>query len=152
MYTIRPAGSLDIETLCSIDQVAQCSRQRREFITRSVAMGCCVVIVTPDDQPVGYGVIDYSFYEQGFISMVYVSPAHRGHGAATQLLCHLECRCRTPKLFTSTNLSNQPMQALLAKQGYHLSGVIQDLDDGDPELVYMKRLKANGDRQPVKDR
>ncbi len=149
MYTIRPAGSLDIQTLFSLDHVAQCDRRRREFITRSVALDCCVVIVAPDDQLAGYGVIDYSFYDQGFVSMVYVSPAHRGHGAATQVLCHLECLCRTSKLFTSTNLSNQPMQALLAKQGYHLSGVIQDLDEGDPEMVYVKRLRPNGDRQPI---
>ena len=48
--------------------------------------------------------------------------------------------CRTPKLFTSINLSNLGMQSLLAKSGYELSGVIHNLDEGDPELVYLKRL------------
>jgi hypothetical protein len=33
------------------------------------------------------------------------------------------------------------MQALLAKLGYKLSGVIYNLDEEDPELVYIKRLQ-----------
>ncbi len=43
----------------------------------------------------------------------------------------------------STNLSNLPMQSLLAKLGYTLSGVIHHLDEDDPELVYVKCLKQN---------
>lgn len=45
------------------------------------------------------------------------------------------------KLFTSTNLSNLPMQSLLSKSGYELSGVIHNLDVGDPEIVYYKRVR-----------
>lgn len=59
----------------------------------------------------------------------------------------LERRCATPKLFTSTNVSNLPMQALLRKLGYHESGIIFNLDPGDPELVYWKVLRANGASQ-----
>ena len=53
---------------------------------------------------------------------------------------HMESLCRTPKLFTSTNLSNLRMQSLLAKLDYELSGVIHNLDEGDPEIVYFKRV------------
>jgi hypothetical protein len=31
------------------------------------------------------------------------------------------------------------MQALLAKLGYLLSGVIHNLDEGDPELIYFRK-------------
>lgn len=55
-----------------------------------------------------------------------------------------ESICQTTKLFTSTNLSNLPMQALLTKLGYRLSGVIHNLDDGDPELVYFKLVGQAG--------
>ena len=51
---------------------------------------------------------------------------------------HLESECKTPKIFTSTNLSNLAMQALLVKLRYKLSGTIHNLDPDDPELVYMK--------------
>jgi len=57
------------------------------------------------------------------------------------MMRYLESICRTPKLFTSTNLSNLPMQSLLAKLGYKLCGVIHHLDEGDPELVYVKFLR-----------
>lgn len=53
---------------------------------------------------------------------------------------HLETVFQTEKLFTSTNLSNLPMQSLLVRLGYLLSGVIHHLDEGDPELVYVKYL------------
>ncbi len=33
------------------------------------------------------------------------------------------------------------MQSLLAKLEYELSGVIHNLDEGDPEIVYFKRLR-----------
>ena len=47
-------------------------------------------------------------------------------------------------IYISTNLSNLPMQSLLAKLGYRLSGVIHHLDEGDPELVYVKYLRGAG--------
>ena len=54
---------------------------------------------------------------------------------------HLESVCRTGKIFTSTNLSNVLMQSLLSNLGYKLSGVIHNLDEDDPELVYCKVLR-----------
>jgi hypothetical protein len=57
------------------------------------------------------------------------------------LIEHTEARCRTPKLFTSTNLSNLRMQTLLTRLGYQLSGVIHNLDEGAPELVYYRALR-----------
>lgn len=75
--------------------------------------------------------------------MLYVHPEHRRCGVGTALMRYLESVCQTAKLFTSTNLSNLPMQSLLARLGYELSGVIHNLDEGDPELVYVKRLKRS---------
>ena len=145
-FSVRPANALDIEALAAIDRLAQTSSQRREFIMRSVATGLCSVLVTPGSVPAGYGVLDYSFYEYGFVPLIYVDAAYRCRGAGRLLLGHLETLCRTPKLFTSTNQSNLAMQALLLKMGYKLSGVIHDLDEHDPELVYVKYLSPT--RQP----
>jgi hypothetical protein len=41
------------------------------------------------------------------------------------------------KLFTSTNRSNLPMQALLAKLGFVQCGEVNELDPGDPELFFV---------------
>lgn len=139
MITIRPAVENDIEALCSLDLIARQDEGRREFIRREVASGDCFVAVT-DGTVIGYGVLNYTFYYNGCVDMLYVHSEHRRRGAGEALLRHMETLCRTPKLFTSTNLSNLRMQSLLAKLGYELSGVIHNLDEGDPEIVYLKRL------------
>ena len=143
MIEIRPAVEADLEALCSFDQVALLEEARREFIRRSVAAGRCHV-AEAGGEAVGYGVLSHDFYGHGFVEMLYVHPGRRRRGAGAALLRHLESLCRTPKLFTSTNLSNLPMQSLLNRAGYALSGVIHNLDEGDPEVVYFKRLRRAG--------
>ena len=140
MISIRPAVETDIEALCSLDLVARRENERREFIRREVASGNCFVAVM-NETVVGYGVLNYTFHHNGCIDMLYVDSDHRRRGAGAALLKHMESLCETPKLFTSTNLSNLPMQSLLAKLDYVLSGVIHNLDEGDPEIVYFKRLR-----------
>ncbi|HEX8181545.1 MAG TPA: GNAT family N-acetyltransferase [Pyrinomonadaceae bacterium] len=141
MPEIRPASEPDVAAICRFDEVATTDDgARREFITQSVAAGHCHVLVA-DGQIVAYGVLEYSFYTCGFIALLYVAAHARRRAYATMLLRHMEALCRTPKLFTSTNLSNLPMQALLAQLGYALSGVVHNLDERDPELIYFKRLR-----------
>ena len=139
MISIRPAVATDIETLCSMDLVAQTDTERRELIAASVTAKTCYVAVS-NGEVIGYGVVTYSFYRQGWIDLVYVTERYRRLGAGKALLDHMERQCRTAKLFTSTNLSNFQMQALLGKLGYTVSGVINNLDDSDLEIVYFKRL------------
>jgi ribosomal protein S18 acetylase RimI-like enzyme len=140
MILIRPANESDVEALCSLDLIARCANDRREFIRSAVVSDCCFVAVS-EEEVIGYGVLNYTFYRNGNIDMLYVHSGHRRRGAGQALLQHMESLCRTSKLFTSTNLSNLPMQALLVKSGYVVSGVIHNLDDGDPEIVYFKRLR-----------
>jgi len=142
MFSIRLATEKDVSVISDFDHVARQDEQRRSFIKRSVGTGKCFVVES-HHQAVGYAVLEYSFYDQGFVSMLYVHPEYRRQGAGMMLIQHLESTCETPKLFTSTNLSNLPMQSLLAKLGYTLSGVIHNLDEGDPELVYVKYLKQS---------
>ena len=136
MLEIRLAQAEDVDAILAFDHLAETEIEREEFIRRKVGQSACYVAV--QGGLIGYAVLEYTFLEQGFISMLYVRTDHRHSGVGTALMQHLESLCRTRKLFTSTNLSNRPMQALLARLGYHLSGVIHDLDEGDPELVYVK--------------
>lgn len=140
MISIRQAVENDIQALCSFDLIAQQENERRELIRREVFSGNCFVAVI-DEKVIGYGVLNYTFYYVGCIDMLYIHSDHRRSGAGAALLQHLESLCQTPKLFTSTNLSNLPMQSLLAKLDYVLSGVIHNLDEGDPEIVYFKQLR-----------
>ena len=139
MISIHLANESDIETLCALDLIAVRENERREFIKHSVASSTCYVAVA-ENEVIGYGVLNYSFFGNGSIDMLYVHSNHRRRGAGEALLRHLESLCETPKLFITTNLSNLAMQSLLVKLEYVLSGVIHNLDEGDPELVYFKRL------------
>lgn len=140
MISIRPAVENDIDALCLLDLVAQRENERREFIRQEVLSGNCFVAAL-DEKVIGYGVLNYTFFHLGNIDMLYIHSDHRRSGAGAALVQHMESLCQTPKLFTSTNLSNLPMQSLLAKSGYVLSGVIHNLDEDDPEIVYFKRLR-----------
>lgn len=140
MISIRPAVEHDIDVPCSFDLILPREIERREFICRLVTSGECFIAVA-DQTIIGYAVLNYTFYHNGFIEMLYIHSDYRRRGAGAALLQHIESLCQTPKLFTSTNLSNLPMQSLLAKLEYVLSGVIDNLDEGDPEIVFFKRLR-----------
>lgn len=137
MISMRPAMAADVPLLCELDRVARGEHQRRQTIQQAVEAGHCTV-AEKAGRVVGYAILEYTFYSYGFVSLLYVDAAWRRQGVGTALLAHLEAVCRTPKLFTSTNLSNLPMQDLLARRQFILSGVIHHLDEDDPELVYVK--------------
>lgn len=137
---VREAVQGDLEELCAFDHVARSMRTRAEFLRQSIEAGFCLVAAR-EQQLLGYGILDYSFFENGFLALLYVRQGQRRQGIGARLVQALEARCRTAKLFTSTNQSNLPMQALLKAMGYRESGIIHNLDPEDPELVYFKRLR-----------
>ena len=141
---IRLARNSDVEAIVALDDIDWRGTGRQRFIEGAIGNENCFVAVF-DDRPVGYAVLEYAFFDNGFVSMLKVEAAYRRRGFGYSLMRHLESACRTPKLFTSTNLSNIPMQRVLAKLEYELSGVIHNLDPGDPELVYFRRASPEPD-------
>jgi ribosomal protein S18 acetylase RimI-like enzyme len=121
------------------DPVAARDPQRLALISRAVAAGECFVAIVADTIA-GYAVLEHSFYQRGFVSVLHVHSDYRRRGIGTALMQHIEQACRTNRLFISTNRSNAAMQALLRSLGYAQSGIVGDLDPGDPELVYSKRV------------
>ena len=78
--------------------------------------------------------------QRGFLELIYVYPAHRRQRIGSALLAAIEQRCTTPTLFTSTNDTNTAMESFLESRGYAPSGRIENLDENDPELIFVKRL------------
>ena len=144
----REARPTDVEALLDLDESVRSDPGRAAFIRDAVASGGCIV-AEHGGSVVGYGVLEDSFFGQGFVSILYVAASQRRHGVGGALLRALVRRCTTPKLFTSTNASNLPMQGLLARSGFEPSGIIHNLDPGDPELVYVRFLEADGARMPA---
>ncbi len=138
--TVRRARSADTEALVALDPIAREQPSRKAFIAQAVAADqCWVAVETHDDSTLlGYGVLDRSFFEHDFIALVMVKDGARRRGVASALMAELERQCTGPKLFTSTNASNAPMLALLARHGFTPNGRIDNLDEGDPEWVFVK--------------
>ena len=141
MIDIRKAQEADVKRLCEFDHIARVEEQRRQFIHDSVRDGIAYVAVAKGEV-VGYSVLEQSFFARGFIAMLLVHPDHRRSGIGSALVRHVETLCNSDRIFTSTNESNLPMQSLLQKLGYKRSGMVDDLDPGDPELFYSKPLKG----------
>ena len=77
------------------------------------------------------------FFHQPFIEFVMVAEANRRRGYGRALVDHCVSLSPAAKVWTSTNESNGAMQALLAKAGFILSGRVDNLDPGDPELIFV---------------
>ena len=57
---------------------------------------------------------------------------------------HIETIYNPGKLFTSTNLSNEQMLRLCERLRHVRSGIIEHLDEDDPEVFYFKQLFNDG--------
>jgi ribosomal protein S18 acetylase RimI-like enzyme len=113
-----------------------------DFVRRAIPREG-VYVLEQGGNIIGVGILEYTFFKHGFISLLYVSPSARRTGAGESLLRYFVSICQTPKLFSSTDRSNRPMQALFAKVGFEPSGIIHNLDPNDPELVYYKRAGSS---------
>lgn len=135
---VRKANPDDTCVILAFD-TGSCGPGRKAFIGRAVTQGDAYAL-QQEDVVIAIGVLGYTFFGQGFVSLIYVNRQQRRTGAGETLLRHLISICRTPKLFSSTNQSNLPMQALLLKTGFAESGIIYNLDVGDPELIYYREI------------
>lgn len=142
MIVVERATEEDIAYVCAIDEAHMGSRERCEWLAEKVQARQCL-IARQGEERMGYAIVDRSFFDQRFISLLLVHPDFRRRGVATALMRYAEKTCPAEKLFTSTNQSNKPMQALCEKLGYVRCGYVEHLDEGDPEIIYIKFLKGH---------
>jgi N-acetylglutamate synthase-like GNAT family acetyltransferase len=135
---VRKANPDDVQVIQAFDTESS-ERHRKALIERAVTEGDAYV-VEQEDVVIGIGVLEYTFFDQGFVSLIYVKAQERRTKAGETLLRHLISICRTPKLFSSTNRSNLPMQAHFLKTDFAESGIIYNLDVGDPEVIYYQKI------------
>jgi ribosomal protein S18 acetylase RimI-like enzyme len=141
---IRDAAPADALEVAAIDTVAASGdNERRAAIKRWAADGSMRIAVVADEI-VGCCVTERAFFGQWFVVMLMVAEGARGQGIGAELLLDAQRQRETAKLFTSTNLSNQPMQRLLARLGWRSVGIVYGLDEGDPELFYLAPKAATG--------
>lgn len=135
--SFRQAVETDLPHLYQCDPYSKVHESRRLELSRMVQQKSCRVALG-DGQPLGFAVLQYSFFGNGFIPLICVATEHQGTGVGLALLVDTETQCLTPKLFSSTNASNGPAQRLFSRAGFIRSGIVENLDEGDPELIYFK--------------
>lgn len=139
MWT-RRSSERDVEDIAKIGAVVGIDADRRALVSQAIAQRACWV-AGRGDLPGGYFVLSHRhFFGRDFVSHLAVKASARRRGLASALFQAAETNATTPQLFTSTNQSNRPMQALLKRRGYQQAGVIDHLDPGDREIVFVKYL------------
>jgi ribosomal protein S18 acetylase RimI-like enzyme len=137
---VRGATPDDLADLQRLDTFLQVDSRRAEWIEAWVKSGQTYLALA-HGEIAGYAVLTENFFHEGFIEMVMVGKSFRRHGIGTILVAHLAGICRTQRLWCSTNQSNLTMQSLLKAQGFLRAGTVEGLDEGDPELIWCKRLR-----------
>ncbi|MFI7060201.1 GNAT family N-acetyltransferase [Kribbella sp. NPDC050124] len=136
--TVRRAAATDWKALAAIDAIAAAGdAARAEAIRRCCEQGLVLTAEDASQRLVGYVTVEYTFFDQGFVTMLMVDANARRQGIGRRLLHAAKTTCTTPKLFTSTNVSNLPMQQLLQRTGWSATGLLHGLDESDPELFYL---------------
>jgi ribosomal protein S18 acetylase RimI-like enzyme len=139
MTIIERASSEDFEHICALDETVHQGASRRRFIGEAFAHRR-ISVARVDGVIRGFVICDESFFDQFFVRLLIVHPDFRRRGLATALMRAAELDCQAGKMFTSTNQSNLPMQRLCDRLGFVQSGYVENLDEGDPELIYVKFL------------
>lgn len=137
--------SLTISQLNELDEIVGIDREvignenRRKYIRKAIEEERCIAIKT-EFSYLGFLIFKEDFFECSFISLVIVKQTERRKGYATSLLQYFLSISPTKKIFSSTNQSNNRMQEVFKRNGFIESGIIHNLDDGDPEIVYFKLI------------
>jgi GNAT superfamily N-acetyltransferase len=110
----------------------------RNLLRAELLAAGCSWIAEAGGAAAGYALASRRFFARPFVDVLVVAPAFRRRGVGLALMAACQGDHDDDRLFTSTNRSNRAMRALLAKAGFQPSGRIDNLDPGDPELVFVR--------------
>ncbi|WP_088072455.1 GNAT family N-acetyltransferase [Gottfriedia luciferensis] len=135
---IKQAVINDIKQIVDLDSFVIGRRVRENQIRKSIQENRCIVCEI-NNEIVGFLIYHHYFYGHLFIDLIIVNPRLRRIGIAKKLIEYVE-NFNENKIFSSTNKSNMPMQKVFHSLGYLESGIIDNLDEGDPEIIFVKLL------------
>ncbi|HXQ11952.1 MAG TPA: GNAT family N-acetyltransferase [Caulobacteraceae bacterium] len=133
---IRPAWGADLAGLKRVDP-RFADPARAHIASNLLGLGRSW-IADIAGAPVGFALTSNAFFYKPMIELLVVAEAHRRQGIALMLLDHCEAAHTDDRIFVSTNASNTAANALFTKAGFQGSGIVYNLDPGDPELIYVK--------------
>lgn len=134
---MRRIGRADLGLLPRIDPRLQSNATLQAHLAELLDSGLSWTAEAGSD-PVGFAIVTRRFFNYPFVDLVHVSGARRREGVGTALMTHCEQAHDADRIFTSTNESNTAMRALLAGIGWRPCGRVDALDEGDPELFFVR--------------
>ncbi|MBJ8004650.1 GNAT family N-acetyltransferase [Bacillus cereus] len=142
MENIAKASIDDLDSIVHIDVNVIGDDSRRDYIKHAIDEGKCI-IAKEDNSISGFLTYDTNFFGCTFLSLIIVSPTKRRQGHASSLISYMLNNSPTQKIFSSANESNTNMQKVFKANGFMRSGIIENLDEGDPEIIFhIKKLRA----------
>jgi GNAT superfamily N-acetyltransferase len=136
-WSIRSLGREDLGLLPRIDPRLEADAPLRGRLANLVGDGLSWV-AEAEGAPLGFAIVTRHFFNYPFVDLIHVHAARRREGVARALMEHCEAAHASDRIFTSTNESNDPMRTLLARIGWRACGHVDALDEGDPELFFVK--------------
>ena len=141
--SVVTATESDLDAVLEIERDGRPEGGQVDFVASAITGGRC--LVARDGATVtGFAILDRSLFGQPFMSLLKVRPADRRRGIGTALVQEAITATEGDRLFSSTNASNTAMRMLLGRLGFVSSGFIENLDPGDPELIYLRWLGGAG--------
>ncbi|MGU3471007.1 GNAT family N-acetyltransferase [Paenibacillus sp. D51F] len=134
---VRKASMADLPAIAALDAKVIGHGGRLAELEKHVRSGNCLASLR-EGRLAGFAAHDRSFFGQRFLQLIMVDPDDRRSGVGRSLMAAWEAGFPGEKLFTSTNESNMPMQLLCEAMGYVRSGIVDNLDEGDPEIIYCR--------------
>ncbi|RDI45629.1 GNAT family N-acetyltransferase [Falsibacillus pallidus] len=135
---IRIANLEDLDQIAAVDCAVIQNDSRKLILKKAIQEQKCLVGEL-SGKIEGFLTFHTDFFECSFISLVIVSPSARRKGLASRLIKEFIGQSPTEKVFSSTNESNIPMQKVFDSLGFEQSGIVHNLDEGDPEMIYFIR-------------
>lgn len=127
----------ELDEIVKIDIEVIGSDSRRKYIKKAIEEDRCITIKN-EFTFVGFLIFDTHFFDCSFISLIIIKPNERRKGYATSLIEYFISISPTKKIFSSTNQSNKRMQEVFKSNGFKQSGFVENLDEGDTEIIYFK--------------
>lgn len=138
---IRPATPHDAPAVGEVDPLALGADLARATLVEDALHGrrdnlCLVAPAGEGPRLAGFVVLRHGhFFGRDFVDLLVVAAAARRQGIGSALLAAAVGAGVSDRVFTSTNRSNVGMRALLAGQGWEISGSLGGLDADDDEIV-----------------
>jgi GNAT superfamily N-acetyltransferase len=134
---IRSISAADLHALAVVDPRLTSDARHQAHIADLLGSGMSWAAFAGEEAR-GFAVVTRHFFGFPFVDLLEVAEDRRRDGIGTALIDRCETAHSADRIFTSTNESNTPMRRLLAKAEWEVTGLIENLDPGDPELVFVK--------------